>query len=145
VENRVGDEGKGWETAKILMRFARSNNTTAAHLRRGLRRAREIPGPADTLLREIEIRLMAYESLELALLEAGRLDGSDECACSMLKSQATELNQRISELALERAGYGAFRDDGLSAKRYLATRAASIYSGTNEIHRNLIGRYLLAR
>ncbi|MGB8366375.1 MAG: acyl-CoA dehydrogenase family protein [Rhizomicrobium sp.] len=32
----------------------------------------------------------------------------------------------------------------LYAKRYLAARGASIYSGTNEIHRNLLARHLLA-
>jgi alkylation response protein AidB-like acyl-CoA dehydrogenase len=31
----------------------------------------------------------------------------------------------------------------LSARKYLATRAASIYSGTNEIHCNVIARRLL--
>ena len=32
---------------------------------------------------------------------------------------------------------------GLAAAKYLATRAASIYSGTNETHRNLIAKHLL--
>lgn len=145
VENRVGEEGGGWDAAKLLMRFARGNNTTAAHLRRALRRAREFEAPADRALAEIEIALSAYEALELALLSAGRLDGSDEAASSMLKTLATELNQRISTLGLERAGIAAFADLRLCAKRYLATRAASIYSGTNEIHRNLMARHLLAR
>lgn len=143
--NRVGAEGDGWNVAKQLMRFARGNNTTAAHLRRALRRAREQIAPRDDEVSAIDMALAAYESLELALLSAGRLDGSDECASSMLKTFATELNQRISELGLARAGYGAYCDRGLCAKRYLATRAATIYSGTNEIHRNLMARHLLAR
>jgi alkylation response protein AidB-like acyl-CoA dehydrogenase len=32
---------------------------------------------------------------------------------------------------------------GFAAAKYLATRAASIYSGTNETHRNLIAKRLL--
>lgn len=154
VENRVGAEGEGWNVARQLMRFARGNNTTAAHLRRALRRARALPGPsdtaladtalADTALAEIETRLAAYESLELSLLTANRLDGSDEMASSMLKTIATELNQAISELGLERAGPLMLSDTGLCTRRYLATRAASIYSGTNEVHRNLMARHLLA-
>ncbi|HKD23994.1 MAG TPA: acyl-CoA dehydrogenase family protein [Rhizomicrobium sp.] len=143
VENRVGAEGEGWAAAKLLMRFARSNNTTAAHLRRSLRRAREGAATAlhDPRLAEIEIALETYESLELALLTAGRLDGSDETASSMLKTLATELNQRISEFGLVQAG--AVAGGGIAPKRYFATRAASIYSGTNEIHRNLLARHLL--
>lgn len=145
VANRVGAEGEGWAVAKRLMGFARGNNTTAAHLRRALRRAREIADGRMLQMRlaEIEIALSAYEALELGLLSAGRLDGGDEQASSMLKTLATELNQKISELGLDRAGYGAASDIGLCASRYLATRAASIYSGTNEIHRNLMARTIL--
>jgi len=136
LENRVGEEGEGWSAAKLLMRFARGNNTTAAHLRRALRRAREA-APQGRCFAEAEIALAAYESLELALLSANRLDGSDELASSMLKTLATELNQRISEFGLDAASAFA-----MPAKRYFATRAASIYSGTNEIHRNLLARHL---
>jgi acyl-CoA dehydrogenase len=145
VANCVGDENQGWGAAKLLMRFARGNNTTAAHLRRSLRRTKEISLGADDAARlaEIETSLAAYEALEFSLLSANRLNGSDEMAPSMLKTLATELNQRISELGLERAGYGGFIDARLSAKRYVATRAASIYSGTNEIHRNLMARHVI--
>jgi len=139
VENRVGGEDEGWEAAKLLMRFARSNNTTSAHLRRALRRAREAAPAFGASFAEIETALVAYEALELALLSANRLDGRDETASSMLKTLATELNQRITERGLDAAGAA-----GLTAKRYFATRAASIYSGTSEIHRNLIARHLLA-
>jgi len=38
---------------------------------------------------------------------------------------------------------GAVAGAGIAPKRYLATRAASIYSGTSEIHRNLLARHLL--
>lgn len=137
MENRVGEEGEGWAAAKLLMRFARSNNTTSAHLRRALRRARETAPPGVSFA-AVETPLVAYEALELALLSANRLDGSDEVASSMLKTLATELNQRISEFGLDAAGAVC-----LPTKRYLATRAASIYSGTNEIHRNLLARHLL--
>lgn len=144
--DRVGAEGEGWAAAKLLMRFARGNNTTTAHLRRAMRRARAIADcravPAQ--MAEVEIALSTYEALELGLVSAGRLDGSDEQASSMLKTLATELNQKISELAIDRAAYGAVANADLCTSRYLATRAASIYSGTNEIHRNVIARTILA-
>lgn len=144
--DRVGAEGEGWAAAKLLMRFARGNNTTAAHLRRALRRARTFAGDyaPDLRLAEVEIALSGYEALELGLLSAGRLEGSDERASSMLKTLATELNQKISELGIDRAEYGVAADINLCARRYFATRAASIYSGTNEIHRNLMARAVLA-
>ena len=131
VANCVGEENQGWNAAKLLMRFARGNNTTAAHLRRSLRRVKDTPaGSIDSIrLAEIETSLTAYEALEFTLLSANWLNGSDEIASSMLKTLATELNQRISELGLEGSGYGAFRDTQHCAKRYVATRAASIYSG----------------
>jgi acyl-CoA dehydrogenase len=146
VANCVGEENQGWSAAKLLMRFARGNNTTAAHLRRSLRRVKEISTKIDDSIRlaEIETSLAAYEALEFTLLSANRLNGSDEIASSMLKTLATELNQRISELGLECAGYAGFIDMQLCGKRYVATRAASIYSGTNEIHRNLMARHLIA-
>jgi acyl-CoA dehydrogenase len=142
--NRVGAEGDGWKVAKLLMRFARGNNTTSAHLRRAMRRARERATFFDRVAAELDIALSAYESLELALLSANKLDGSDEGASSMLKTLATELNQRISEYGLDEAEMRAMMPEQPDARRYFATRAASIYSGTNEIHRNLMARHLLA-
>jgi alkylation response protein AidB-like acyl-CoA dehydrogenase len=59
----------------------------------------------------------------------------------MLKTLATELNQRISEFGLAQAG--ATAGASIAPKRYFATRAATIYSGTSEIHRNLLARHLL--
>jgi len=72
----------------------------------------------------------------------------------MLKTLATELHQKLTAFALDAAGpaaaaFGAvpspWAETGESAiHKYLATRAASIYSGTNETHRNLIAQRLLS-
>ena len=73
----------------------------------------------------------------------------------MLKTLATELHQEISTLSLDAAGPSAMvanaaaapsdwlKTGSFAAAKYLATRAASIYSGTNETHRNLIAKHLL--
>ena len=163
--NRVGEENEGWAVAKLLMRFARANNTTSGQLRRTFRRAARIVeshGGVDartlrTRLRELEIRLSAFEALELrTLCETGTYD-VPAVQASMVKTLATELHQKIATLALEAAGQSAIAlppadttcsqwlDEGCFASmKYFATRAASIYSGTNETHRNLIANNLLS-
>lgn len=159
VANRVGAEDEGWTVAKRLMTFARANNTTSGLLRRTLRRAEALleshAGGDSGALCEIECRLRAFEVLELRILAAGRTDGVSSVHASMIKTLATELHQDITALALEAAGPAAFAtgDDLLgpwlgagkfAGAKYLETRAASIYSGTNETHRNLIALDLLS-
>lgn len=159
MENRVGDENDGWSVAKQLMGFARANNTTSGLLRRALRRAQGVCNShgfndlnALTLrLRELECELTAFEALELSLL--ARVDAARS---SMLKTIATELHQKLTTFTLEAAGPAALalstpettlspwlEDGGLAGAKYLATRAASIYSGTNETHRNVLAHHLL--
>jgi acyl-CoA dehydrogenase len=79
----------------------------------------------------------------------------------MLKTQGTELMQRLDEIALE--GLGAYAavdqhaarapganlpfvgpEHGLTTTaRYLNDRAASIYGGSNEIQRDIMARLVL--
>lgn len=150
-ENRVGTENGGWAMAKQLMRFARSNNTNASLLRRAWRalgRATAESGAANDpdvagRMAALEIELEAFEALELRLLATGRLDGSDEASSSLMKTVATELHQRIGELILDTAGLSGMAAGAYPARKYLSTRAASIYSGTNEIHRGVMARHLI--
>ncbi len=163
MANRIGIEGDGWSVAKQLMRFARSNNTTSGLLRRAFRGVERLIAldrdmPDEICLRRsaVEIDIRSFESFELRLLTEGRLSGDDEIASSLMKSMASELHQRITELGIEAAGpYGAvaghlngnaspLADEAAHATRkYFSTRAASIYSGTNETHRNIIARSLI--
>ena len=162
IANRVGAENEGWAVAKHLMRFARTNNTNSSLLRRAWRAVERVAREFGELeqglrkrLTETEVDLAAFESLEMKLLATGRLSGDDEAGSSMMKLVATELHQRITEVLLEIAGpFGAaapgLLDDrnlqiaqgSFAVQKYLGTRAASIYSGTNEVHRNVIGKYL---
>jgi acyl-CoA dehydrogenase len=165
LSNRIGNENEGWAIAKQLMRFARANNTNSSILRRAWRTLeRSIDAQAHPVeprlrmrLTEAEIELAAFESLELRLLASGRLSGDDEAGSSLMKLVATELHQLITELLCETAGiYGAaspnlpvdpderISNGSLAVRKYLGTRAASIYSGTNEIHRNVLGKHLVA-
>jgi len=80
---------------------------------------------------------------------------------SLLKVRGTEIQQRIAELTMHALAYYAqpsvpeqlehgFNDEligswetGYSARSYFALRAASIYSGSNEIQKNIIAKAVL--
>ena len=155
--DRVGDENDGWAVAKQLMRCARASNTTSGQLRRAFRRAVEATTGADGryCLRKLECELALFEALEAAARNTGVGGELDDQRASMLKTSATELHQKIAAFALDAAGPAAHAMMGaalpshwletgsFATAKYLATRAASIYSGTNETHRNLIAQRLL--
>jgi acyl-CoA dehydrogenase len=155
--NRVGEENDGWAVAKLLMSYARASNTTSAQLRRSFRRAAEmsLDTQARQRLRELECRLNAFEATEALARGRGAGDRDSSRRASMLKTLATELHQEITTIALDAAGPSAAAPNtaaapstwleagGLATAKYFATRAASIYSGTNETHRNLIAKHLL--
>lgn len=139
VTDRIGDIGDGWKTAKILMAIARSNNTTTGLLRRAMRAAKlgiEENGGSDPStdlhLAQLGQRIDTFEALE-ARAERGELDCRGSAPSSVLKLLATELHQAITELALSGAPNSNF-----AQAKYLATRAATIYSGTSEVHRNIV-------
>lgn len=160
--NRVGEENGGWSVAKRLMRYARSSNTTSGMLRRTMRRAVRLielgqpPNPDwQFRLAHLECMLTTFEATEDKILQAAPLEGIDDRQASTLKILATELHQEICTLGLEAAGYSAaplpeqtkpleiaLEDGNFAIQKYLATRAASIYSGTNETHRNLMAKTL---
>ena len=172
VENRIGEENKGWTCAKALLLHERSGIAGVARSKRGLERLRQMAGAeraddggpllADPFFRrkvaDLEIDLTALEFTELRTLAgeaSGRGPGPES---SILKIKGTEIQQRLTELALEAAGvYGApyLRDlphneraigpdyaHGL-AGAYFNTRKTSIYGGSNEIQRNIIAKMVL--
>lgn len=158
--NRVGEEDDGWRVAKQLMVYARASNTTCSLLQRTLRRLHEALQRAPAGARadvggrlvEVEMRLAAIERLEYAASHEGAAARAHHA--SLMKLQATELHQAMTEVLLELAGHGALEQwqqleqlqdssGPFASAKYLGTRAASIYSGTNEVHRNLLARQLL--
>ena len=166
VAGRIGEENEGWSVAKRLMQLARSNNTPAALVRRVLRRTAEtVVRAGDELepairsrLAGLRIELEAFDGLELAALASGRPVVGDAVGPSMLKLIGSELHQRVAELALEAVGPGAVAalealgvagpelDDGTRAvAKHLSVRAATLYSGSSETQRNVIGRTLIGR
>ncbi|MEX6725294.1 acyl-CoA dehydrogenase family protein [Parapedomonas caeni] len=174
VENRIFHENKGWTCAKFLLAHERTGIAGVARSKRGIERIKamaraEAGDDGQPLIRdpdfarkivELEIDLKALEFTELRTLaseSAGKGPGPES---SLLKIKGTEIQQRITELALEAAGhYGApyFRginQDGNAfpigpdysrrvAPTYFNMRKTSIYGGSNEIQRNIIAKMVL--
>lgn len=120
VANLVGEEGKGWTYAKLLLARERSGQAEIARSKRLLERVRTVarrePGagrsPGDNpifrhKLASVEIDLLALEYTGLRVLAAEAAGRSGGAEASLLKLKGTELHQSVTELALEAAGYSA--------------------------------------
>ena len=173
VENRVNEENKGWTCAKFLLAHERTGIAAVARSKRGVEKIKAIarteqdgdrPLIANPFFKrkisELEIDLTALEFTELRSLAgeaAGKGPGPES---SLLKIKGSEIQQRITELALEAVGhYGApyFRGFGegdnehsigpdyahRAAPTYFNTRKTTIYGGSNEIQRNIIAKMVL--
>jgi alkylation response protein AidB-like acyl-CoA dehydrogenase len=173
VANRVFEENKGWTCAKFLLAHERTGIAGVAGSKRGVERIKSIattemdgdrPLLANPFFRrkvaELEMDLTALEYTELRTLAgeaAGRGPGPES---SLLKIKGSEIQQRLTELALEAAGhYGApyFRGFGegdnehpigpdwahRTAPTYYNARKTTIYGGSNEVQRGIIAKMVL--
>jgi alkylation response protein AidB-like acyl-CoA dehydrogenase len=165
-EDLVGEVNKGWTVGKRLLQHERSGIESLAGGRmRGTGAsiasvARDYIGTqdgriADPLYRD---RIASYDmnahafrlTQKRAVEEAG--DGKTPGpATSIFKMYGTELQQQRSSLLLQIRGFqgigwdgDAFTPEELEGTRtWLSDRAASIYSGSNEIQRNIIAKRVL--
>ncbi len=165
VENRVGEENKGWTCAKFLLGHERSNIAGIGIAKRELARLKSIaavetkrgkPLIADPLfaarIAAIEIDLMALEITNLRVLSAEAENKAPGPEASILKIKGTEIQQAISELVLQAVGPYALPFDGQPhgpahaanrAAQYLNLRKLSIYGGSNEIQKNIVAQMIL--
>jgi len=173
-ENLVGEEGKGWTCAKYLLEFERGNAYSPA-LKGALAHIRGMAGQEQngfggsvlddddfvTRLNDVEVQVLAMEFTELRILSALAAGQNVGPESSLLKTRGTELQQAVTELALEAAGYYAAPFDGSTplegdnfqpvgpqyangvAQDYFNTRKVSIYAGSNEIQRNIMAKLVL--
>ena len=172
AENVVGEEGQGWTYAKFLLFHERSSIAGAPQMRRAVnaltKRAEKIYHGDNPLsddpsfkskIAQFNLDLDALEMTELRGLAAEREGKGPGPESSLLKIKGTELQQRITTLALEAAGHEALPFGGphgfkneeisspkiaqISAAKYLNFRKVTIYGGTNEIQKNIIAKAVL--
>ncbi|PLC53293.1 acyl-CoA dehydrogenase [Pollutimonas nitritireducens] len=157
--NLVGGLNNGWTVAKSLLGFERifiGSPKLPENALQQLTRLAEKQGLANNpvfqdkyiqLQLDVEHLSAIYQKYAQIATSGGAL-GSD---VSMLKIWATETYQRIADLLLETAGPTAALlpgdDIGESAgnvlSAYYNARLPTIYSGTNEIQRDIIAKQVL--
>lgn len=169
AENLVGVLHHGWTCAKFLLGHERTGIAGIASCKQQLARARNLArrrGLADdavvaSRLAQFDAEVMALEFTALRLLGHGQSCRLRTTQASMLKVCGTELRQSIFDLLLDLAGPGTLglamqtshdvgeddldRVDGAATvmANALDARKLSLYGGTNEVQRTLIGREAL--
>ncbi|MCU0868460.1 MAG: acyl-CoA dehydrogenase family protein [Burkholderiales bacterium] len=117
VENRVGDEGRGWTCAKFLLSNERTGIAGVSRSKRELAYLKQIasaeradgrplidhPRFRDRIAR-VEIDLMALEITVLRVLSAERGGKALGPESSILKIKGTEIQQALTELQMEAVG-----------------------------------------
>ncbi len=159
--NLVGELNHGWDYAKFLLGNERVGVAPVGATKRVLADAKDWARSVDLLddplvaaeFAELENELLALELTALRVA-ASSADGKPDPASSVLKLRGTQLQQAVSELAMDLAGpagAASFAGDGSSAPEwartstpvYLNLRKASIYGGSNEIQRQIIAKTIL--
>lgn len=173
VENRIGEENKGWTYAKFLLGNERSGIAGVARSKKAIERLKSIANAelmdgqplmkTDEFARkvaELEIDLSALEVTELRTLAAESKGKGPGPEASILKIKGTEIQQRITELAVEAVGNYASVEMPMgemagndfiagpdysngAAQNYFNMRKTSIYGGSNEIQHNIIAKMVL--
>ena len=172
VANRVGPENEGWTVAKYLLEFERGGGGAAPGLREALEHTRALASltredgtsvleqpQIAARLAALAVRLDAFELSELRTLAGLAEGGSPGPESSLAKNLSVRLEQDINTLALEVSAYYGLPQQprGLAANeeplgpeagvavtgRYLNSRAASIFGGSEEVQKNIIAKAVL--
>jgi alkylation response protein AidB-like acyl-CoA dehydrogenase len=175
--NVVGRIGDGWTVAKYLMQFERGGGVGAPGLKnrlekiRAMAAAEKMDGDFTVKVAQVAVEVAALEAVELRVMSkvsSGQAPGAES---SMLKMVATDLSQRLTELALEASGFHALPYQPFATSpggpvpfftppspntvpagpdyawtvsaKYFNDRAGSIYAGTNEVQRNIMAKAIL--
>ncbi len=158
--NVIGGLGNGWRVAMTTLGHERGGRATVQHL--GFERefweladtARKHGKAGDPLVRQqlawayTHVELMRYGGVRtLAQVASGRPPGPE---ASVAKLFWSEYHKRLGEVAMSIEGPdGLLRPDGPGYPTgrwqnvFLSSRAGTIYSGTSEIQRNIIGERAL--
>ena len=171
VTQRVGNENEGWTIGKYLLGLERFGTAEVSRTKATLRRLKcmaEQPIPGGNRLMDdaafadriycLEIELYALELTERRILFS-KPDTSDPGPeASMLKIRGTEIQCDVFRLAAEAGAYFSQIDISREVdipdfalpyqpsdwmRNYFNYRKTPIYSGTNEIQRNIISKAVL--
>jgi alkylation response protein AidB-like acyl-CoA dehydrogenase len=151
VENRLGDEGDGWQVAMTTLLHERATlgfALTAALDALFGRILEETQGrdPAphirEALAREwIELQALRFTNYRaLGTYERTGVPGPEG---SGVKLRWSEANQRLTKLARELRGSDGILDDGWWNHQQLRSRGNTIEAGTSEVLRNIIAERVL--
>jgi alkylation response protein AidB-like acyl-CoA dehydrogenase len=158
--NVIGGLNNGWRVAMTTLGHERGGRATVQHLAfereywELVEAARKRGKTADPLLRQelarayTSVQLMRFSGLRtLAQVAQGRPPGPE---ASVAKLAWSEYHKRLGEVAMAIEGPDALLrppGDGYPTSRwqnvFLASRAGTIYSGTSEIQRGIIGERAL--
>jgi len=152
VENRLGEEGEGWQVAMTTLLHERGTlgfaltATFDAGVSRLLDLAREHAN-GDGRLREriaaewIELQALRYTNYRaLGTYQRTGIPGPEG---SGVKLRWSEANQRMTKLAREVRGTEGILDDGWWHHQQLRSRGNTIEAGTSEVLRNIIAERVL--
>ena len=165
-DDLVGEVNRGWTVGKRLLQHERSGMDSLLEggtrtSRSGLGElAKKYLGEADGKVADAAMRHrilgydMAVRSLNLTrrrVLEESSEGATPGPATSIFKLVSTDLEKAHYDLATSLRGHQGFGWEGAGfaaeeledLRRLLFTRAASIYSGSNEIQRNIIAKRVL--
>ena len=173
VENRVGEENKGWTYAKYLLEFERGGQAHGPRLRKAFRHLQTLsktqldagePLSASPAWREkmaaLEMEIDAVEMNEMMFYSSLKTGDAPGNMASVVKMRGTEVGQKVTELAVEAVGwYGTpfteLRNYDSNvvpvggeyvddvSPRYFNTRKTTIYGGSSEVQRNVLAKAML--
>ncbi|MBS0219744.1 MAG: acyl-CoA dehydrogenase family protein [Proteobacteria bacterium] len=173
VENRVGEENKGWTYAKYLLEFERGGQAFGPRLRKAFRHLQTLsktqldagePLAANPNWREkmaaLEMEIDAVEMNELMFYSSLKTGDAPGNMGSIVKMRGTEVGQKVTELAVEAVSWYGVPFTELRnydsnvvpvggdyvddvAPRYFNNRKTTIYGGSSEVQRNVLAKAML--
>ncbi len=154
VEQRVGEENRGWYHLAVALDFERSGIAAYSGGRRNVERLTDIAEENPQLLetrpgiryeladRMVEVNVGTFLAYRVATMQAQGLLPNHEASASKLFG--SELGQRIARTGMHLLGMaGQLRGDSSrfdldQAQNYLYTVSGTIAAGTSEIQRNIM-------
>ena len=150
IEDRLGDEGRGWQLATVVLAYERGPTelgVVATHRGELARLAGRLDDDDTAADEEFGRAWLAVEACRLHLLEGltrramGEPPGPTSSVGKLLMIRA---EQAIGSLELDSADVTAMTgDDRLPSTRYVWSRASSVYGGSEQIQRNIVAQRVL--